>query len=542
VSQNIVILGAANDDIEIDMFTGAANSSLGVSADGKLQRGYKTRVDAKLLLSRRRTSITEQELQSHKSKIVTRRDNKERIGDRDHQRDSTTRSASLEFIYHLNDLLVGIKERPQSLVFQTACGIFDTCAFPLSTYAALPSIDPTFYEHSMTRAKNITGLSDVRACELISVFATCAATDIPYLNDNLYGHESDDMRNLLGTHSGDCDDSAIFIYQMIEAFITHDLPNSASNDVRNMQTHLREHYLPGICVLSVVSSYGNVILHQVCALFPRELYKQMHKSGGKNVSEFKDVSVGLYPILLEGTVKSFASCEFEKTQTDAMCKYASAVAAVVGVKNGKSKLSVYQVNELQSLPDNPHAHYMSFLSFSSGDKDDKSNFRYLRFSSDGVSMHANGVPYRDVLMRKNFSLLDIDMPRDVIERYDVEMRDAAKNILPVPAIRFDAPMLRFYEQSAIEKARDTLLAFIDDLLSNKLRIPRTVSTREAEGLFTKVVFTIKSAHFADFEGVTTELKRIKEIKNIVSYDVTQWTCFKTDPVIDLTLSVSGASL
>ena len=533
VSQNVVILG--DNDVEIDMFTGAANSSLGVSADGKLQRGYTTRVDATILLSGR-PSIAEQELKSCKSRIATRRANKERVGDRDHQLDSATQSASLEFVYHLNDTLVGIQQHPQSLVFQTACGIFDTCAFPLATYAALPVIDTTFYEHSMARAKNVTGLSDVRACELISVFATSAATDIPYLNDNLYGKENDDMRNLLGTHSGDCDDSAIFIYQMILAFITHTLPNSASVDVRNMQAHLRVNYLPGICVMSVVTSSGNVILHQVCALFPRELYKQMHKSGGKNVSAFANVSAGLYPILLEGTVKSFASCEFETNQTDAMCKYASAVAAVVGVKNGKSKLAAYQVNELQALPDNPHAHYISFMSFSSGDKDDKSNFRYLRFSSDG-SMQASGVPYRDVLMRKNFSLLDIDMPRTVIDRYDAEMRKAAEYILPVPEIRFDTPVLRFYEQAGIDKARTVLLAFIDDLLSKQLGIQRESSAHDADGLFTRVVFTIKSAHFADFKGVTAELARIKEIKNIASYYVTQWSCFKTDPVIELTLSL-----
>jgi hypothetical protein len=507
VSQNKVLFSEIlAGPTAFTMFTGASNNSIRISTDARLTDDYETFMDATLVVSR--TPLSADELA---------RVDKKPTHDKNHAKVAMQKRANNAVIFAINEMISRDAPRQQSLVCQTGCGILDTCALPLITYAALPTISEAFLETSEARAQGILGVSfsRVNGCmrnEFLAVFLTNAVTDLMYLQDKLYGETDDDMRSIRGVNSGDCEDSAFCIYQTVMS----GLMNRTQNKVMQF---VNSRYVAGICVMSVKTKSGHTILHQVCVLFPRNLYAKMQSFG--RVDEYADVDEGLGPILLDGTVKSLSSYCFDVN----MERYASAVAVI----GSEGKFSAYQANVASILPDNPHARYATFISFVTGDAADKSKFRYLRFA-DGDSL-ADGVPYKKVLARKGFQFVDVDVSwmkfPDIVEKYNAEMVAAAKTVFPVPDVLADG------EQSMPFDGSDALDGKYAEIVE-KRNVPFKEDEEEsgAAEAFNRVVFSLKQAHFVD--DVDHDIERICSIK-CASYSLKKIAFFPTDYSLDVIL-------
>jgi hypothetical protein len=519
------------NEFKVEMITGAINSSISIDDKGDMITNYKTKTDSHLLISPLHYQTTLKAsplptLPSHDSNRQT-----------------------LRWIYEMNSALVG--DVKQSLVFQAGCGVFDVCPFPLATYATLPELTEEFFMNSLEKTFSVFGNPDEDDTneedeyhnEFLTVFFTSATNDLPYINDRLYGKSSDDMRSIRGVNSGDCDDAAIMIYQTVMYFI-HYMTSLSNPILRKIQRQVHEKYIPGICVMSLASDGGDIGLHQICMLYPYDLYKQMLYSSPIQQQEAKS---SVKPILLEGTSKSFSSIYYDRKGKDitkereVIRKYASALCSVYGPNQQHSKFCSYQLDAPNMLPDNYHAYYNNLMSFSSGDPRDTSNFRCLRFTGPDRSFISEGVHYRKVLTNGDYRLVDQEFESVDPQLYKKEMIESAKCIFPVPEVNYKVTWDKFekekYSNIGVFSEQHLL-----DLIESKLsKIPKRDNKGERKSRYNnfdldRVVFTLRRCYFdKKREELLRELENIATLckeKNY-SYSVKTITCFPTDQSIDL---------
>ena len=481
---------------KIEMITGAVNSSISLDGEGNMTTKYETKIDSHLLLSPSHFQTT---LAPSNLPILPSRDrNRE----------------SLKWIYEMNGALVGSVK--QSLIFQYGCGVFDVCPFPLITYASLPSLPEQFFINSLEKTYSIFGHptteeeeeEDVEYNnEFFTVFFTSATSDLPYVNDRLYGRSSDDMRSIRGVNSGDCDDAAIMIYQTVLYFLSDGI-EMKNRRLKKLQEQVKRKYLPGICVMSLVTDAGDAGLHQICVLYPIDLYNDM-MSGSSS-------SCTITPILLEGTSKSFSSIYYHKGEEakEMIKRYATALCSVFGPTQERSKFCAYQLDAPNMLPDNYHAHYNNLISFSSGDERDKSKFRCLRFTGSDRVLISEGVHYRKVLTNGDYWLVDADLPNVDPEIYKQEMIESAKCIFPVPKLDYD---IEWEGGSEKKFNRQDLLDLIEGELHANGKIRINDGSGEKKGSeynkfnLDRVVFTLRRCYF---DNTIAEIK--KELQNIAT--------------------------
>ena len=516
------------NEFKIDMITGAVNSSISIDESGNMITNYQTKTDSHLLISPLHFQTT---LKASPLPMLPSHDKNRQ---------------TLRWIYEMNGALVGNVK--QSLVFQAGCGVFDVCPFPLATYAKIPPLPEEFFIRSLEKTYSVFGNPeadnenvDEYHNEFLTVFFTVATSDMPYINDRLYGKSSDDMRNIRGVNSGDCDDAAIMIYQTVMYFLDDERNELKHPVLKKLQKQVKDKYLPGICVMSLVSNGGDIGLHQICILYPYELYKDMIVNKEKKANKNQYAK----PILLEGTSKSFSSiypngAEKEEEKNEMIRRYASALCSVYGPSQLRSKFCSYQLDAPNMLPDNYHAYYNNILSFSSGDVRDTSKFRYLRFTNEDKVLVSEGVHYRKVLNNSDYWLVDADFPSIDAKIYKEEMIESAKCIFPIPEINYNVTWDTLPERKTnVGFFNEQHLLDLIDLEMNERGIKKDIKKKKSsykDFNLDRVVFTLRRCYF---DKNMPEL--LRELQNIVTlckekkytYSVKSITCFPTDQSIDL---------